>query len=41
MVCQLQNYLDYHTMSQSELARLIGVSQRSISEYASNKQVMN
>lgn len=40
-VCQLQLYLDRHNMSQSELARLTGVSQRSISEYASNKQVMN
>jgi len=40
-VCQLGKLLDKSNMSQSELARLSGVSQRSISHYVNNKQVMN
>jgi len=40
-VCQLDRLLSERNMSQSELERLSGVSQRSISNYVRNLQVMN
>jgi len=40
-VCLLQDYLDKHNMSQSELSRRSGVSQRSISDYVRNKKQMS
>jgi len=40
-VCQLERLLLERCMSQSELERLSGVPQRSISNYARNRQVMN
>lgn len=40
-VCQLNRLLVEKNISQSELARLSGVSQRSISNYVNNAQVMS
>lgn len=40
-VCQLGKILETKKMNQSELSRLSGVSQRSISHYVNHNQVMS